>query len=455
MQGLQAASAQGVTLYGGKFTMDQADATLSGPVFKMAGGDALAAIGVDKRTEKYKFDGNNTANTNDISTWIFNAPFDNINALSQDKRDINAVYGELMLPILKQLEVTLSARHDEYTGFGSTNNPKVSFKFTPLDSVLLRGSYSTGFRVPTFNQLFNGPTDSPYTGAGVADPAKCATPLVTNATPGSPCAPITFNTLFGGKKDLGPEKAKMATLGLIWQPVPDFNASLDFWTIKREGTIQSLGVTGANGFIANYNLFQDRFLRNANGDITYIDTSWINAGETKTKGLEFALRGAASVGGDRITAGLDVSYLLGKKSRLIKGQPFGASEVGRFTRSDDLGIRWKHSVFVTYTHGDWSGTLTQIYRGGYTGYVPPGVAAGYTPARWNPEVDPYWLHHVTVTYTGYKDLKLSVGVKNIFDTKPPFANSYDTNTGSGSSWEPRVADPRLRSLLLQAEYTFF
>lgn len=456
MQGLEAASARGVTLYGGKFTMDQVDAVFSGPVFKMSGGDALLAVGLDKRTEKYQFDGNNTANQNDINTWIFNAPFDNINALAPVKRDVKAVFFELMMPVWKGTEVTLSARRDDYSGFGATNNPKVSFKFTPLDSLLFRGSYSTGFRVPTFNQLYNGVTISPYTGAGVADPARCPTPLVTNTTPGNPCNPITFETAFGGKPDLGPEEAKMATLGTIWQPIPEFSASIDFWTIKREGTIQSLGVTGANGFIANYALFQDRFFRNANGDIVGIDTRWINAGETKTKGLEFALRGNIALGADRISAGMDISYLLGKKSRLVKGQPFGASEVGRFTRSDDLGIRWKHTAFVTYTRGDWSGTLTQQYRGGYVGYVPPGVAAGVVnPSKWNPDVDPYWLHHVSVSYTGFKDLKLTAGIKNLFDTKPPFANSYDTNTGSGSSWEPRVADPRLRSFLLQAEYTFF
>jgi iron complex outermembrane receptor protein len=43
----------------------------------------------------------------------------------------------------------------------------------------------------------------------------------------------------------------------------------------------------------------------------------------------------------------------------------------------------------------------------------------------------------------------------VLDTDPPFANSYDTNTGSGSSWEPRVADPRGRSYVLTVEYKFF
>ena len=38
---------------------------------------------------------------------------------------------------------------------------------------------------------------------------------------------------------------------------------------------------------------------------------------------------------------------------------------------------------------------------------------------------------------------------------PPFANIYDTNTGSGSSWEPRVADPRGRSFVVSLDYKFF
>ena len=51
-------------------------------------------------------------------------------------------------------------------------------------------------------------------------------------------------------------------------------------------------------------------------------------------------------------------------------------------------------------------------------------------------------------------LKLTGGVKNIFNTDPPFAITYDGNTGAGSSWEPRVADPRGRSFTFAAEVKF-
>ncbi|MFA6608270.1 MAG: hypothetical protein WCS75_14855, partial [Sphingomonas sp.] len=57
-------------------------------------------------------------------------------------------------------------------------------------------------------------------------------------------------------------------------------------------------------------------------------------------------------------------------------------------------------------------------------------------------------------YTGIKGFKLTLGVRNLFNTDPPFAISYDSNNGSGSSWEPRVADPRGRSFTVQAEVKF-
>ena len=453
MAALDGVSARGTTLYGGEFTITQTDFVASGPVFKLPAGELLVALGADLRTEKYKFNGNNNAGFSSIDTWVFNAPFDNVNALAGVKRDIKAVFGEAIIPVHKTTELNLSVRYDDYTGFGSTTNPKVSLRFQPLDSLLFRASYGTGFRVPTFNQLFNGITRSPNTGAGVPDPATCPANVVS-AAPG--CGAITFDTLFGGRPELGPEESKQSNVGVLWQPLPDFSVSLDWWDIKREGAITSFTLST---ILNNYQLFPDAFLRNpVTNAIQIIDTRWLNAGDTETKGLELSLRGAMNALGARFSAGLDGSYLLEKKSRIATSPTFGPSEVGRFTRSSDLGIRWKHSAFVTYTRGDWSSTLRQQYTGGYAGYVPPGIANGTFLAvatAWDPVVKPYTLYNASVSYSGIKNLTVTAGIKNLFDKAPPFANSYDTNTGSGSSWEPRVADPRGRAFTVGLDYTFF
>ena len=64
--------------------------------------------------------------------------------------------------------------------------------------------------------------------------------------------------------------------------------------------------------------------------------------------------------------------------------------------------------------------------------------------------------NVTASYKGLiKNLTITAGIKNLFNTNPPFSAYYDTNSGAGSDWDPRVGDPRGRSFVLSAEYKFF
>jgi len=445
---LEAASARGVVLYGGKFTLEQLDAYASGPVFKMPDGDEMAAVGIDLRTEKYKFNGDERDATS--RPVILLAPFDDPNALSGVERDVKAVYGELLLPITKSFETTLAVRQDKYDGFGTSTNPKVSARYQPLQQLLFRGSYSTGFRVPTFNQLFNPAVES-ASGVDRVDPATCPTLVVDPTKPG--CEVVRPDTISGGKTDLGPEEAKMASVGFVWEPTANLSIGMDWWSIKREGTIQVLGV---ESLYRNYNLFPERFLRDNTGALQAIDNRWVNAGETETEGIEVSVRGGFNAAGARWTAGLDGTYLLKKRSRVIESAPFGPSEIGRFTFSGDLGLRWKHGAWLTYKRGDWSSTFSQLFRNGYNDQVLPGVATGaVTPANWNPKVDSYTTYNLSATYTGIKNLSITGLVKNLFDQDPPFAITYDSNGGSGSSWEPRVADPRGRAFVLNLEYKFF
>ncbi len=444
---LAAISANGTTLYGGKYTLTGMDAAASGPVFKLPAGDVMAAVGVDSRTEKYAFNGNES----DLATQakIFNAPFDSVNTLDAKKRDVNAIYAELLIPVFKRFETTLAVRQDDYTGFGKTTNPKVSLRYTPIDQLVTRASYSTGFRVPTFAQLFFGVTESPTSGATIVDPAKCPAGLVST-TPG--CESINPTTLFGGKPDLGPEKSKQWSSGFVWAINNDFSVGADWWTIRKEGTIQSLSVSQ---LIANYALFPQAFIRNPAGTLVTIDTRWVNAGETITRGVDVNASASGKVGAGKWTAKMEGTYLLDRRSRLLTSAPMGASEIAQFTRTGDLSLRWKHTLVGTYTEGNWTGTVSQFYSSGYKDAVLPGVANGsVVPPNWKPNVDPYATYNASVTYTGIKNLGLTFGIKNLFDTEPPFSAAYDTNTGAGSSWEPRVADPRGRAFTFLVDYKF-
>ena len=82
---------------------------------------------------------------------------------------------------------SLGASHPEppanpdTTNASTTTNPKISAKFQPLDWLMFRGSYNTSFRVPAFNQVFNGITESPYSGSDLADPVRCPGGVPTSA----------------------------------------------------------------------------------------------------------------------------------------------------------------------------------------------------------------------------------------------------------------------------------
>ncbi len=448
---LQEASAQGVVLYGGKFTMQQADFAASGSVGKLPGGEIMAAVGMDLRSEKYRFNGDER----DLAAQrvIVAAPFDQSNVLAGVKRDVRAVYGELLLPITKELETTLSLRRDDYTGFGATTNPKVSARWKPTQQFLARGSYSTGFRVPTFNQLFNGSAESLYTGTALVDPKTCPSGRPNTTDPGCAFIDRAANIINGGKPDLGPEEAKMGSVGFVWEPAPSLSVGMDWWTIRREGTIQILSLTQ---LIDNYSLFPERFVRDASGKIIAVDQRWINAGETETSGLEVSLRGGFSAAGAKWTAGMDGTYLLKKRSRVVPSAAWSASEVGQFSFAGDLGLRWKHSAYLSRASGPWTTTLAQVFRSGYNDQVLPGVAAGaVVPPDWKSKVGNYTTYNLSVAYSGIKNLTVTGLVKNLFDRDPPFAITYDSNFGSGSSWEPRVADPRGRAFVVTVNYKFF
>ncbi len=51
------------------------------------------------------------------------------------------LFVEFNIPVVKDLELNLALRYDDYSDFGSTTNPKASLRWTPTKELLVRGSY--------------------------------------------------------------------------------------------------------------------------------------------------------------------------------------------------------------------------------------------------------------------------------------------------------------------------
>jgi iron complex outermembrane receptor protein len=188
--------------------------------------------------------------------------------------------------------------------------------------------------------------------------------------------------------------------------------------------------------------------------LTDVDDTYSNAGATRTQGIDFTGRGNIDALHGTLSAGIDATLLLKKDQQVAPTAPV-IDQLGVYSLAADLGLRWKYNAYISYSNEDWSLSLTQIFRDGYKNQVLPGILNGsFNPPNDITNVSPYIVYNLSVAYTGIKGFKLTGGVKNLFDTDPPFAVTYDTANGVGSSYDPRVADPRGRSLTVQAEIKF-
>jgi iron complex outermembrane recepter protein len=201
-------------------------------LFQLPGGPLQLGVGGHFRHESLDNpDGNPTADF---------IAFNQANA--KGERDVEAGFFEISAPIVKQLEVQLSGRYDHYsTGF-SNFSPKAGFKFTPIRQLALRGTWSKGFRAPSFAETSGQITGfTTYTPGGFQSLCEShgGTFDGTSCTGGSPYTrsgqALGFRN--NANPDLKPEKSESYTAGLILQPIRQLSLTVDYYHIKKKDII--------------------------------------------------------------------------------------------------------------------------------------------------------------------------------------------------------------------------
>ena len=102
-------------------------------------------------------------------------------------------------------------------------------------------------------------------------------------------------------------------------------------------------------------------------------------------------------------------------------------------------FRWQHTIALNYSFGPWSAAFVNRFKSGYEDQDPVN------------KVDTYSIFDLFGTWTGYKGLTLTAGIKNLFDEDPPFSNQVTTFQ---RGYDPRFTDPRGRTFS-RAAYKFF
>jgi iron complex outermembrane receptor protein len=106
--------------------------------------------------------------------------------------------------------------------------------------------------------------------------------------------------------------------------------------------------------------------------------------------------------------------------------------------------RWKHYASLAWERGPWSATLANTYQTSYTDQNPDLNGDPRT-------VGSLSLWDLQGTYAGFKDWRLTLGVKNLFDRNPPVSNQL---TSFIAGFDPSYYDPRARFVYASVTYKF-
>ncbi|NMY37852.1 MULTISPECIES: TonB-dependent receptor [Pseudomonas] len=392
-------------------------------------GPSGLAIGGEYRQEK--FHQNYEAFAADISSLGVDP-----DGSVEGDRNVKAVYTELNVPVLDSLELSAAVRHDKYSDFGSTTNPKYSFRYQPVKELVVRGAYSEGFRAPSLYELYN-PQYTTYTQGYYNDPVLCAGGVVQpGGNSGRDCGQ-QFHNRTGGNTKLAPEKARNVTLGFVYQPVRELSLGLDFWWIHIANQIAEFPESTV---FDDPDLYADRYIRNPDGSLNYVQTGLANLGAVKTSGIDVSMD-------YRFPNTPYGQFGLGLQGTYVTRYDFQSTLGGTYT--DNVGdfegtgvvARWKHVLNGTWNLGPYRASLVNRFTSGYNDYDPSTHA----------KVASYTLWDVSAGYTFNKTVDLDAGIKNMFDRNPPFSNqAYNFQSG----FDPRYTDPMGRTFFARATYHF-
>lgn len=411
------------------------DAKVSTELFAMGGGNAALAAGLYLGKEEIADVPGVNSQAGNVFGSIQQAPV-------VAERKLTAVYAELALPITRNLEAQLAVRHDRYSGSSHSTTPKVAVKFQPMKEVLLRASYSEGFKMPSLRDLFGGQNGS---ADSVQDFPGCTAQNVTAAA----CPRLQYDRFSGGNSQLSPEKAKGMNFGILLEPTRDTSLGLDYFIINKtdeiglvltQFVIDNVTYTpGGTATLGGNPAFA--VTRNAGGTITSINTSLGNLGERKIQGIDLSATQRIATSFGRITVeGMGTYY-----SKYTYADQPGTPLYNR------LGLlnlpRWRTQLRVGLASGAWDTNVVFNSRAAMfdkqqsTAAVPPTAATKL--------VGNFDTLDMSVAYTGIKNLKLGLSVKNLADKEPPFANN-DTRTLGFSQMD----DIRGRYVTLSGQYAF-
>jgi iron complex outermembrane receptor protein len=348
------ANMKATTLTQSKATFNQFNAGLNFDLIELPGGEGAHFFGAEYFDTVYSEVYDAQSEANQIGGSAGNS--------SGGDRQVWAVFYEGAYPVLDNLEINVAARYDDYSDFGGELSPKIGARYQPMDTLVLRASYSESFRAPALNRLYAATTFSADSGT---DYAFCGERGISDTD----CPSKQYDTYIRANKDLGPETSQYINLGIAWDPIESLGVTLDYFDLDIDNVISRRSITNVMegiyaGTLTPTNTFYVK--RAPDNDLGQIGTAievgtgYGNGDKMQITGIDLAFNGNFDVGVGEVGVNWNNSFIMdyivevegggaGTNTAGWAGQPDFKSVFTTSYSLDDHSIAWN----INYTAGTY------------------------------------------------------------------------------------------------------
>ena len=320
---------------------------------------------------------------------------------SNASRDAMAVFVEGSVDASDKLELKGALRYEDLDS-DSSINPKIAFKYQASDTLAFRGSFSTSFREASLAQL----TSTSIGLQGIQD---------YNAD-GSPKGGTVFIRIAAkNNPNLAPEESDNMNIGALWNPTDQLSMKLDYWAIDYTDVIT---IENAQGKVAA-NPNDPDVKRTTGGTLTGVTTKYFNASQVNTSGIDFESTYDFDTAWGQAQVGVNMMHMLEYEIPLngVTTDVVGLFNHDNFARS----MPETKAVFhAALQNGNNRLSMFGRYTSDYRTTRPLDAIA---KARgFSQSIDSFFTVDLMDAYTiemNDSELKLSVGITNLFDEEVP------------------------------------
>jgi iron complex outermembrane receptor protein len=410
-------------------------------VFDLSAGSVGVYVGASYREEAYENFINAAADNGDVAGGAGGSA-------GASSREIAAVFAESNIPVLENLDVNIAARYDDYSDFGDTFNPQISARYTPIDDLVLRASWGTGFRAPTLVDI-NQRSSIGF--QRVRDYVSC---LDNGYIPGGStagCSRPSVPVDTAGNKELKPETSVTWNVGFAYNITDDAYIKADYWSIEIEDII---GQMSANDIVQHQarliyegsdldigDVFPGAAMtQGPTGKLTSVASKGINNGESERRGVDIEMGYKLTSDFGDFSAVVNWAHLVDYTETdfdidsgvLVPGDNI-SGEVGKPKDIANLSLSWEYDEHRLSTFTSYYGKQKDISDDGSGNALPSWAAT-----------------NLTYQYALPWDARVSLKVLNILDRQVPMQD-FEPSISSG---DYRLYPNRGRALAVSYTFSF-